>query len=63
MASMDPTKFVQAKTSIEERLRLAWTTAAPVDYNIPVLPTPPKAEFTPSPARPRSSTSSGSSPT
>ena len=48
MASMDPTKFVQAKTSIESAF--GWrTTAAPVDYNIPVLPTPPKAEFTPIP--------------
>ena len=48
MASMDPTKFVQAKTSIESAF--GWrTTAAPVDYNIPVLPSPPKAEFTPIP--------------
>ena len=48
MASMDPTKFVQAKTSIESAF--GWrTTAAPVDYSIPIIPSPPKAEFTPNP--------------
>jgi chemotaxis protein MotB len=48
MASMDPTKFVQAKTSIESAF--GWrTTAAPVDYSIPIIPSPPTAEFTPIP--------------
>lgn len=48
MASMDPTKFVQAKTSIESAF--GWSTkAAPVPFSIPVLPSPPKSKFTPIP--------------
>lgn len=48
MASMDPVKFVQAKTSIKDAF--GWrTTAAPVKYSIPILPSPPKADFTPIP--------------
>lgn len=48
MASMDPTKFVQAKTSIEDAF--GWSTkAAPVPFSIPVLPSPPKSKFTPLP--------------
>jgi chemotaxis protein MotB len=48
MASMDPTKFVQAKTSIEAAF--GWSTkAAPVPFSIPVLPSPPKSKFTPIP--------------
>ncbi|WP_028585482.1 OmpA/MotB family protein [Desulfogranum mediterraneum] len=48
MASMDPVKFVQAKTSIKDTF--GWrTTAAPKQYTIPVIQSPPKAEFTPIP--------------
>ncbi len=48
MASMDPVKFVQAKTSIE--YTFGWrTTAAPKQYSIPVIESPPKAKFTPIP--------------
>lgn len=48
MASMDPTKFIQAKTSIEAAF--GWSTkAAPVPFSIPVLPSPPKSKFTPIP--------------
>lgn len=48
MASMDPTKFVQAKTSIEDAF--GWSTkAAPVPFSIPILPSPPKSKFTPLP--------------
>ena len=48
MASMDPTKFVQAKTSIESAF--GWSTkAAPVPFSIPVLPSPPKSQYTPIP--------------
>ncbi len=48
MASMDPTKFVQAKTSIESAF--GWSTkAAPVPFSIPILPSPPKSKFTPIP--------------
>jgi len=48
MASMDPVKFVQAKTSIEDTF--GWrTTAAPKKFTIPVLPSPPEANFTPIP--------------
>ncbi|WP_306547024.1 flagellar motor protein MotB [Desulfobulbus sp.] len=48
MASMDPTKFVQAKSSIEDAF--GWSTkAAPVPFSIPVLPSPPKSKFTPIP--------------
>ena len=48
MASMDPTKFVQAKSSIETAF--GWrTTAAPVEFAIPIIPSPPKADFTPIP--------------
>ena len=48
MASMDPTKFVQAKSSIEEAF--GWrTTAAPTTFTIPTIPSPPKSQFTPIP--------------
>ena len=48
MASMDPTKFVQAKSSIQDAF--GWSTkSAPVPFSIPVLPSPPKANFTPIP--------------
>lgn len=48
MASMDPTKFVQAKTSIQDAF--GWSTkAAPVPFSIPVLPSQPKSSFTPIP--------------
>ncbi|WP_028579361.1 OmpA/MotB family protein [Desulfogranum japonicum] len=48
MASMDPVKFVQAKTSIKDSF--GWrTTAAPKRYTIPIIPSPPKSEFTPIP--------------
>ncbi len=48
MASMDPTKFVQAKTSIESAF--GWSTkAAPVPFSIPILPSPPKSQYTPIP--------------
>lgn len=48
MASMDPVKFVQAKTSIKDAF--GWrTTAAPVKYNVPVIPSPPKSKFSPIP--------------
>ena len=41
MASMDPTKFVQAKTSIESAF--GWSTkAAPVPFSIPILPLSPR---------------------
>jgi len=48
MASMDPVKFIQAKTSIEDAF--GWrTTAAPKQYSIPVIPSPPVAKFHPIP--------------
>jgi len=48
MATMDPTKFVQAKSSIESAF--GWrTTAAPVPFAIPVIPSPPKSKFSPIP--------------
>ncbi|MGI6657757.1 MAG: OmpA/MotB family protein [Desulfobulbus sp.] len=48
MASMDPTKFIQAKTSIESAF--GWrTTAAPVPFALPIIPSPPKAKFSPIP--------------
>lgn len=48
MASMDPTKFVQAKSSIQDAF--GWSTkAAPVPFSIPVLPSQPKSAFTPIP--------------
>jgi chemotaxis protein MotB len=48
MASLDPIKFVQAKTSIKESF--GWSTrSAPVPYSIPILPSPPKSTFTPLP--------------
>ncbi|PID72032.1 MAG: flagellar motor protein MotB [Desulfobulbus propionicus] len=48
MASMDPVKFVQAKTSIKDTF--GWrTTAAPKKFTIPVLPSPPESKFTPIP--------------
>ncbi len=48
MASMDPIKFVQAKTSIKDAF--GWrTTAAPTRYSVPVIPSPPKSRFTPIP--------------
>ncbi len=48
MASMDPIKFIQAKTSIQDAF--GWrTTAAPVPFSIPVIPSQPKADFTPIP--------------
>ncbi|PIE59707.1 MAG: flagellar motor protein MotB [Desulfobulbus propionicus] len=48
MASMDPVKFVQAKTSI--KYTFGWrTTAAPKRYSIPVIQSPPKAKFSPIP--------------
>lgn len=48
MASMDPVKFIQAKTSIKDSF--GWRTkAAPTKYSIPVLPSPPVAKFTPIP--------------
>lgn len=48
MASLDPIKFVQAKTSIQEAF--GWSTkAAPVPFAIPIIPSPPKSQFTPIP--------------
>ncbi len=48
MASMDPVKFIQAKTSIKDAF--GWRTkAAPKKYAIPILPSPPVAKFTPIP--------------
>jgi len=48
MASMDPVKFVQAKTSIEDAF--GWrTTAAPKQYSLPIIPSPPRAKFSPIP--------------
>ncbi len=48
MATMDPVKFIQAKTSIKDAF--GWrTTAAPQKYTIPIIPSPPKSEFTPIP--------------
>ncbi len=48
MASMDPVKFIQAKTSIEDAF--GWrTTAAPKQYSIPIIPSPPVAKFHPIP--------------
>jgi chemotaxis protein MotB len=48
MASMDPIKFIQAKTSIE--YAFGWSTkAAPVPFSIPLIPSPPKSKFTPNP--------------
>jgi chemotaxis protein MotB len=49
MASMDPTKFVQAKSSIESAF--GWrTTAAPVPFSLPIIPSPPKSKPTPIPS-------------
>ena len=48
MASMDPVKFVQAKTSIKDAF--GWrTTAAPKKYSLPIIPSPPMAPFKPIP--------------
>lgn len=48
MASMDPVKFVQAKTSIKDTF--GWrTTAAPKKFSIPVIESPPESKFTPIP--------------
>ncbi len=48
MASMDPVKFVQAKTSIKDSF--GWrTTAAPKKFAIPIIPSPPESKFTPIP--------------
>lgn len=48
MASMDPVKFVQAKTSIKDAF--GWRTkAAPKKYSIPILPSPPISKFQPIP--------------
>jgi len=48
MASMDPVKFIQAKTSIEDAF--GWrTTAAPKKYSVPIISSPPVAKFSPIP--------------
>ncbi len=48
MASTDPVKFIQAKTSIKDAF--GWrTTAAPKQYSLPIIPSPPKAKFSPIP--------------
>lgn len=48
MASMDPVKFVQAKTSIKDAF--GWRTqSAPKQYSIPIIPSPPVANFSPIP--------------
>ncbi len=48
MASMDPVKFVQAKSSIRDSF--GWrTTAAPKKFSIPVIQSPPESKFTPIP--------------
>lgn len=48
MASMDPVKFIQAKTSIKDAF--GWrTTAAPKKYSLPIIPSPPDAKFKPIP--------------
>ncbi len=48
MASMDPVKFVQAKTSIKDAF--GWrTTAAPKQFSLPIIPSPPVAKFHPIP--------------
>ncbi|HFQ89780.1 MAG TPA: flagellar motor protein MotB [Desulfobulbus sp.] len=48
MASMDPVKFIQAKTSIKDAF--GWrTTAAPTKFSLPILPAPPKGKFSPIP--------------
>lgn len=48
MASMDPVKFIQAKTSIKDAF--GWRTkAAPKQYSLPILPSPPVAKFMPIP--------------
>jgi len=48
MASTDPVKFVQAKTSIKDAF--GWrTTAAPKQYSLPIIPSPPAAKFSPIP--------------
>ncbi len=50
MASMDPTKFIQAKSSIEDAF--GWSTkAAPVPFAIPIIPSPPKSKFSPIPSQ------------
>jgi chemotaxis protein MotB len=48
MASMDPVKFIQAKTSIKDAF--GWRTkSAPKQYSIPIIPSPPVAKFNPIP--------------
>jgi len=48
MASMDPIKFVQAKSSIKSAF--GWSTsAAPVPFSVPIIESPPKSKFTPIP--------------
>ncbi len=48
MASMDPVKFIQAKTSIKDAF--GWRTkAAPTKFSLPILPSPPVAKFSPIP--------------
>ena len=48
MANMNPTKFLMAKTSIQETLGSNIPTV-PVPYTIPTLPSPPKTKFSPIP--------------
>lgn len=48
MANMDPTRFLQAKTSIKETLG-SNTPIVPVPYTVPILPSPPKTKFSPIP--------------
>lgn len=46
MASMDPVKFIQAKTSIKDAF--GWRTkAAPKKFSLPIIPSPPIAKFSP----------------
>ncbi|HEB68234.1 MAG TPA: flagellar motor protein MotB [Desulfobulbus sp.] len=48
MASMDPVKFIQAKTSIKDAF--GWRTkAAPKQFSLPIIPSPPVAKFNPIP--------------
>lgn len=48
MANLDPIKFLQAKTSLKDAF--GWRhTAEPVQFSIPIIPSPPLTRFSPIP--------------
>ncbi|MBM9537426.1 OmpA/MotB family protein [Desulfobulbus alkaliphilus] len=48
MANLDPIKFLQAKTSLRDAF--GWRSIQePVQFSIPIIPSPPRTQFTPIP--------------